>query len=572
MALTIDTFINSDDVFIAWRSLKPIDDCVGFELRRKRNGKLDVLRNRISFSGGEPDPTAPESSATSPFRRFTWTDHEANTGDKVSYQVAPVIQAGAAEAAVDEDQASAFSPEIALSGLVDQTFECYFNRGLVISQFMSRQLKGDFSAKSLKAFKDGLNTATESKLRLFLGGDLRTRLIGLLDEAKKSEGHVFAALFELSDDALISKLTALGKRAHIVLSNGTHKSRDDDENAAARKTLNEAGCEVHDRMLSSGILGHNKFMVVCDADQTPVAAWTGSTNWSPTGLCTQINNGILISDAGVAQEFFDQWGRLRDAENATPKPLVTTNSEVKHRKTKTAGVDIWFTKSADSPEMAAVNELVANAEEGIIFLMFQPGGSSILNAIIDRQTSEDGLFVKGVISTMDKNDEKQANVTLIQRGDKKVAKFRIVQPVGLQSVGKWAAEVSRGAFLSQIGFAIVHSKVVVIDPNGKYPVVITGSHNFSPSASSKNDENLVIIQGNSALAKAYAVEVQSVFDHYNFRAVAASMKADGKDVSKLMLDPKAWQAPWFRGDKQLELNFWLGKAAGMGLSAKAGSR
>ena len=322
MALTIDTFINSDDVFIAWRSSKPIADCVGFELRRKRNGKLDVLRNRISFSGGEPDPTTPESSATSPFRRFTWTDHEANTGDKVAYQVVPVIQAGDAEAAVDEDQASAFSPEIELSGVVDQTFECYFNRGLVISQFMSRQLKGDFSAKSLKAFKDGLNAATESKIRLFLGGDLRTRLIGLLDEAKKSKGHVFAALFELSDEILISKLAALGKRAHIVLSNGAHKSRDDDENAAARKTLNEAGCEVHDRMLSSGILGHNKFMVVCDADQTPVAAWTGSTNWSPTGLCTQMNNGILISDAGVAQEYFDHWGRLRDAKTQRLKALV----------------------------------------------------------------------------------------------------------------------------------------------------------------------------------------------------------------------------------------------------------
>jgi len=69
----------------------------------------------------------------------------------------------------------------------------------------------------------------------------------------------------------------------------------------------------------------------------------------------------------------------------------------------------------------------------------------------------------------------------------------------------------------------------------------------------------VIISGNGALAMAYAVEVQSVFDHYNFRAVAASMQANGKDVSKLMLDPKAWQGAWFRGDKQLELNFWLGK-------------
>ena len=559
MSLRIATFVNSDDVFIAWRSPKPIDDCVGFVLRRKLNGKLAVLRNRISFSGGEPDPTAPESSAISPFRRFTWTDHEANTGDKVSYQVAPVIQPDGGEAAVDETQASDFSPELVLSGEVDETFECYFNRGLVISQFMSRQLKGDFSAKSLKAFKQGLNNRTESQIRLFLGGDLRTRLMDLLDETKKNKGHVFAALFELSDDVLISKLTGLGKRAHVVLSNGAHQSRDDDENADSRKTMQDAGCEVHDRMLASGVLGHNKFMVVCDANQAPRAAWSGSTNWSPTGLCTQINNGILIQDDGVAQEFFDQWGRLRDAGDSTPKDLVATNSKVKLKKTKSADVDIWFTKTSSAQEMDAVDELVKNAEDGVIFLMFQPGGSPILNAIVDRQEKDDGVFVKGVISTMDKDDQDQAKVTLIQRGDKKVAKFRIVQPVGLQGIGKWAAEVSRGAFLNQIGFAIVHSKVIVLDANGKNPVVITGSHNFSGSASSKNDENLVIVRGNAALAKAYAVEVQSVFDHYNFRAVAASMKADGKDVSKLMMDPKAWQGAWFRGDKESELRFWLGK-------------
>ena len=71
----------------------------------------------------------------------------------------------------------------------------------------------------------------------------------------------------------------------------------------------------------------------------------------------------------------------------------------------------------------------------------------------------------------------------------------MVQPAGLDNtVAGWAAEVSRRAFLNKIGFAIVHSKVVVIDPNGDNPVVVTGSHNFSASASSKNDENLVIIR------------------------------------------------------------------------------
>ena len=102
--------------------------------------------------------------------------------------------------------------------------------------------------------------------------------------------------------------------------------------------------------------------------------------------------------------------------------------------------------------MDAVNELIKNAEEGIIFLMFQPGGSSILDTIAGRQTDGDGLFVKGVISTMDKNDQDQAKVTLIQRGDKKVAKFRIVQPQGLQEIGKWAAEVSRACVLKSDRF------------------------------------------------------------------------------------------------------------------------
>ena len=255
-------------------------------------------------------------------------------------------------------------------------------------------------------------------------------------------------------------------------------------------------------MLASGALGHNKFAVICDKDQSPTAVWTGSTNWSPTGLCTQINNGIIINDEDVGQVFLDQWGRLKDAEGSFPKDLVAENSQVKSKKVGKSKVDVWFTKSADKVEMDAVDELLKKTvKQGIVFLMFQPGGSPILNTIADLQAKNKDLFVKGVISTADKNDLDQAKVTLVHRGGNDVQKFRIVQPQGLQSVGKWAAEVSRGQFLKQVGFAIVHSKVVVTDPNGDDPIVITGSHNFSASASSKNDENLVIIRGDAGSPK-----------------------------------------------------------------------
>jgi phosphatidylserine/phosphatidylglycerophosphate/cardiolipin synthase-like enzyme len=52
--------------------------------------------------------------------------------------------------------------------------------------------------------------------------------------------------------------------------------------------------------------------------------------------------------------------------------------------------------------------------------------------------------------------------------------------------------------------------------------VITGSHNFSVSASEKNDENLVIVRGNKKLAQAYALHINRVYDYYSWRAFLAN--------------------------------------------------
>ena len=83
-------------------------------------------------------------------------------------------------------------------------------------------------------------------MRVFLGGDLRSRLFELLDEAR---GHIYAALFELSDEAILTKLKKLKSRAHIVLSNGTHKSRTDDENTEARADLVESSEKLSRRLM-----------------------------------------------------------------------------------------------------------------------------------------------------------------------------------------------------------------------------------------------------------------------------------------------------------------------------------
>jgi hypothetical protein len=568
MSLEIQVFSNCKDAFIVWKSSELIQDCIGFELRRIQNGKMTVVNNRVSFASGTPDLKHPESSTTSPLRRYAWTDHENKPGDQVAYEVVPVIAPGSNSGAPDESLKSPVSNTVTISGKVDAAFECYFNRGILLSQFMANFLHGDESPAALKKFKTDLNADPEgeNKIRAFLGGGLRDRLIDLLKTANSSGGHVFAALYELSDNLLIDELKALGKRAHIVLTNGTHKSAADDENKGARATLQN--CDIHDRMLPAGHLGHNKFAVITDAAKKPTMVWSGSTNWSPTGLCTQMNNGILLKDPAVGKVYLDHWTELMNAGNETPPAMIADNNQVKPLTAGETPVDIWFTETKGEPEMKAVVQLIAAAKQGVLFLMFEPGNSPIEDAILALKSNNPSLFVKGVISTMSATDQTAGSVTLVQRGNTKIPPLDVIQPAGVGSVAGWAEEVTRQSFLSNIGFAIIHSKAMVIDPNGADPVVVTGSHNFSISASTKNDENLLIIRGNRALAQAYAVNIQSVYDHYEFRAVAKLMQSEGKDVVNSMKDPKAWQPAWFQGERKLELDFWLGAKMGAASSRK----
>lgn len=560
MSIEIKIFSDCNDAFIVWRSSAPIEDCIGFELRRIANGKSTVVNNRVDFSSGTPDLKTPTSSAVSPLRRYTWTDHGNKSGDTVAYQVVPVIASGAGAGGPNTALASPTSDTVTITGAAGLGFQCFFNRGMVLSQFIAKYIGNVKSDAALKKFKQDLNADPdgENKIRTFLGGPLREQMVGLLRSAKTQGQHVYAALYELSDNLLIEELKALGKKAHIILTNGTHKSASDDENAGARKTL-KSSCDVHNRMLASGHLGHNKFAVIADSPDNPKQVWTGSTNWTPTGLCTQMNNGLLVTDDKVAGIYLNHWNALVKAGNDTPAALLADDNKMKPGSIGGTAVNVWFARTTGEPEMKAVADLVAKAEQGVLFLMFEPGASPIENAILKLKADRTDLFVKGVISTMDKNDQTKGSVTLVRRGDINIPPLDVIEPTGIDDdVTGWAAEVSRQSFLHDIGFAIIHSKVVVIDPNGSKPIVVTGSHNFSVSASTKNDENLIIIQGNRALAQSYAVDIQSVYDHYEFRAVAKLMESEGKNVVNSMKDPKGWQPAWFKGDKKEELEFWLG--------------
>ena len=563
ISMKVAVYANSDDAFVAWAPSEFIPGCRGFLLERARKTeageKVEPVENRVGFEKDKPKSGDHKPSSEWPFQRFNWTDHAVDVGTQVRYRVTAMIDDGNGRP-YKKGAASKWTPWTKLSADSGGGFSCFFNRGLVLSQFVARYLK-DKKLTPAK-FKAQLKKSVDPKFRAFLEGDLGVKIVELLKD-KNGDAEIHAALYELGDDKLEAGMIALKSRLHLILANGSDTSGDGNE--AARQHLNDAGIPTINRMLKSKGLGHNKFVVLSDASG-PRAVWTGSTNWSTTGLCTQVNNGLLIEDKDVATLYRQQWDRLKDASPPVldpagfPPELVGANDKSHSFTVGGAKTTVWFTRTSDGRDMDALREVIKSAKNAILFLMFTPGKQG-LHTLAGQRANEKDMYVRGVVSTLGTEpgdtDKNVLDVRVVS-SDKKFTPdhYTVLQPQGIDvPLGPWIAEVTRRDFLSQIGHAIVHSKVLVIDPLSKDPVVVTGSHNFSAPASEKNDENLIIVRGQKKLAIAYATYVMSVYQHYRFRSYVREMLAQGKSPWSYLDDNDKWLKDELKSKAQ-EIEFW----------------
>jgi phosphatidylserine/phosphatidylglycerophosphate/cardiolipin synthase-like enzyme len=98
---------------------------------------------------------------------------------------------------------------------------------------------------------------------------------------------------------------------------------------------------------------------------------------------------------------------------------------------------------------------------------------------------------------------------------------------------------------------------------------MTGSHNLGFKASSANDDNLVIIEGNAALAAAYAINIVAIFQTYHWNSYVEAHRKDPQ-VWHGLVDNDRWQSGYLTGERLSELKFWLGeKTAGASAQAPA---
>jgi phosphatidylserine/phosphatidylglycerophosphate/cardiolipin synthase-like enzyme len=598
-------FSNNDIAVAAWTFDRHLDGCLGFAIHQidlNANSKETILPALARFAN--QDKSLKLTTEQAPVQKFWWKDLFAKRGGSYQYRIVPMGGAPGGTLTPLAGVTALTSNKVTLTPS-RPPFSAYFNRGITATQALTHELNDHPSIQALAPHILDPN----DPIRIRLMGQLQEGVTSLLARADRGGGIIHAALYELNDpNGLEKQLQANPKSRNVILGN-EQGPKDDDADAENRKNLKAAGVNVIDRILGKGDIPHNKFLVLTE-NNTPTAVLSGSTNWTSTGLCTQTNNALVIESKDVAQRYLDYWNALKadvDAAGGEKNKLQSKTlrdfAHADNAKSISSPIDLGggvsvelmfspntphkLSKNPDTPnDMGRVFELMDGAKQAILFLAFDPGNNSILDEAGKLLKQKPDLFVRGALTspvravkfsdalhaggaTEAADDEGSSHaggeVTVVgesgtpkQKGAPGAVDFRAV-PAGAvtatDAFGKWEAEMAK------YGFAIIHNKIVVIDPFSDNCVVVTGSHNLGFRASHNNDENMVIVRGHRGLSEAYACHVLDLYDHYAWRFL---LKQHPDVFGQPLEGDDKWQERYIQGAdlKSPELRFWLAAAGG----------
>ncbi|MBX2797222.1 MAG: hypothetical protein KTR31_06140 [Myxococcales bacterium] len=270
---------------------------------------------------------------------------------------------------------------------------------------------------------------------------------------------------------------------------------------------------------------HDKFMIV---DRRFVLASTA--NWTPTDLENNSNNFAVIDSPAVAADFADEHAQMWNGVFGHNKVEIDNGRIYDVGDTQ---VEVWFSPNEDA--MGRILELVDAAQERISFTIFAFTKDQVGSAFIRKH-------------------EELVDAGLVTQGDRSFGVSGMIDQSQLHSNGQYH-EVYRllGAGLPmrldgndagrqpgdyQAGGGRLHSKTMVIDPDGENPVVISGSFNWSSSATVSNDEYLLVFHGPRVAA--------DFVDYFEYlwrngrRFGQARIGEDGLEAGDLILNEVHW--------------------------------
>ena len=303
-----------------------------------------------------------------------------------------------------------------------------------------------------------------------IGTGIDQFVVPVINNAQKT---IDVTSFDLNLPSFVDALVAAAQRGVQVRvvydgTNGTQKLSASDSPTGqaldAIQTLKGAGIQLVNGGRSNGLM-HDKIIIVDDA-----TLFMGSWNMSYNDTYRNNNNLLEITDPTLIANYQAKFNELFVDKRFGTKAQVGAQTP----QMTIGGIQVFNYFSPVDHVMDKLVTLVNGAQKSVRFMIFTFTDQDLANAMISRYQA--GVDVAGVIEN---------------RGASQGALVPL-------ACAKVPVKVDGNKYT-------MHHKVIVIDDS----IVVTGSFNFTKSADTANDDNVIIIY-DPAVAKQYLDEYSRV--------------------------------------------------------------
>jgi len=491
------------------------------------------------------------SSRQHPIQSFLWSDYAAQPDTE--YDVTVIALYG--DIHTMEERFS-INFRVRTEKEKDKGHGVFFNRGAIASHALSTQFQNKQITSEMFNKVDATGQIIDPEVR-WLSRGLAEACIDYINSTKAGEALRVCA-YEFTYQPVLKALKrALDRGIDVqIIYHFTKKANDPNAKAIAQAGLPETkgGKKILFQRTRTKI-PHNKFIVKL-AGGTAQEVWTGSTNFTDTGFFGQTNVGHLVVNAGTAGTYLKYWQELADdpvhsaaltnAVKLAPNPpnAIAKSSIAEFYSPRIADNMLdWYGQRIDDTASLAAMTIPFNVAQGILTALGKTLDSMRLVILEDEPTKE-------VTDAEIRNKSRLvfSNGAIL---GKTFIKFKAgggkVVPITHSKLEDWFVDEELARPINNGHVFFVHSKLLLIDPLSDDPLVCSGSANFSTNSLVANDENMLLIRGDTRIADIYLTEFDRIFRHFYTRDAINRFALHGDQDNPLLLDTGGtWIDPNFK--------------------------
>lgn len=476
---------------------------MGFAIERldMETGEKRHLPNFLLFKDNDKGARSNHSSARNPIQAFQWSDYTALPGRRYIFIV--TARYGTPKSLKDGDVVTL---EVTTEAADRGKHAIFFNRGAAGWQAYQRQ----FGQRDPDQVPDRGGYK-------WLSRGLEEALLAFLAQAEGKGWGLRAAFYEFN---YVPVLDALWGAKH----RGVDVKIVVDQASKNLSAIEVADIEGACKPRTKAKIPHNKFVVLLK-DGEPVQVWTGSTNVTKGGIFGHSNVGHLVRDKVIAASYLAYWKQLVKDPERKPLQAWTVSANTQPEQRLAEGDDALLPPRNSISTVFSPRKSV-DALKWYAALMDQAQESVFLTAPFGISKQLQKVF---------ENDKEYLRYLILDHENKTIA------PAARSIESDLDNEVAVGAYfgegnwhqwleehLTDFNKAVlfIHTKYLLIDALGDDPIVITGSANFSEPSVRENDENLLVIRGDTGVADVYVSEFMRLFAFLRLRMSMGAKKGE----------------------------------------------